>query len=210
MTFWEIGRRRLARLRGRRLAIFAAAAVVLAGAAGSGGRLATSLATSLAAAIDADALIAGRSPGTRGVAELAKVKPTAMAAADGPARQARALPRVRAAPAEAEAAQPVPPAPFEPFSPAGPDVFAAPPATDMAAALPGPFAFRPPIGGIGGGGIIGGGGGGGIPGEEPGEIVPEPAPAIPEPATWMMLIGGFGAIGWTLRRRQTRERRHAG
>ncbi|MBO9712568.1 MAG: PEP-CTERM sorting domain-containing protein [Sphingomonas sp.] len=26
--------------------------------------------------------------------------------------------------------------------------------------------------------------------------------AVPEPATWLMLIGGFGAVGFALRRRQ--------
>lgn len=29
------------------------------------------------------------------------------------------------------------------------------------------------------------------------------APAVPEPATWAMLIGGFGAVGGTVRRRRT-------
>jgi hypothetical protein len=28
--------------------------------------------------------------------------------------------------------------------------------------------------------------------------------AVPEPATWMMMLVGFGAIGWRLRRRKAR------
>ncbi|WP_074204604.1 PEPxxWA-CTERM sorting domain-containing protein [Parasphingorhabdus marina] len=31
-----------------------------------------------------------------------------------------------------------------------------------------------------------------------------PAPAIPEPSTWAMLILGFGTVGSSLRRRKTR------
>jgi hypothetical protein len=29
-------------------------------------------------------------------------------------------------------------------------------------------------------------------------------PAVPEPATWAMMIGGFGLIGATMRRRSTK------
>ena len=35
------------------------------------------------------------------------------------------------------------------------------------------------------------------------------APAVPEPATWAMLIGGFGAMGGALRRRQKTSVRYA-
>jgi hypothetical protein len=32
-----------------------------------------------------------------------------------------------------------------------------------------------------------------------------PPPAVPEPATWAMILLGFGMIGWTLRRSQQQE-----
>lgn len=75
----------------------------------------------------------------------------------------------------------------------------------------------------GGGVIIGpGGGSGGAPGGGGGAIVPTPTPtptftppvsvtptptpppmsAVPEPATWLMLIVGFGAVGSALRKRR--------
>jgi len=58
--------------------------------------------------------------------------------------------------------------------------------------------------------ILPGGPGGGepavpgdVPGGQPGDgVVPA---AIPEPATWLMLISGFGFIGLALRRRRSRE-----
>ncbi len=49
-----------------------------------------------------------------------------------------------------------------------------------------------PGGGPGGGGGAGGGSGGGTP----------PAPGVPEPAAWAMMIAGFGLIGAALRRRR--------
>jgi hypothetical protein len=80
--------------------------------------------------------------------------------------------------------------------------------------------------GIGGGGFGGGGGGGliGIPDggvAPPGSVTPPggatppsdgttppasspplPVSAVPEPSTWMMMILGFGAIGFSLRRKR--------
>src|SRR3546814_4193495 len=29
-------------------------------------------------------------------------------------------------------------------------------------------------------------------------------PGVPEPETWLMMIGGFGLVGWQLRRRKVR------
>jgi hypothetical protein len=34
-----------------------------------------------------------------------------------------------------------------------------------------------------------------------GTVTINPAPGVPEPATWAMMLLGFGAIGWQLRRR---------
>jgi hypothetical protein len=57
------------------------------------------------------------------------------------------------------------------------------------------------VGGVlpGPGGVSGGPGTGGTPGD--GDTV-TPAPAVPEPATWGMLVLGFFAIGGLMRRRQ--------
>lgn len=100
----------------------------------------------------------------------------------------------------------------------------------FAPAVPGPIAAggRPPFGfstGPGGGGSLfvapgggGGGGGGGGTGilPPPGGALPTPTPTptpsptgttpsvgapVPEPATWLMLIVGFGAVGSGMRRR---------
>lgn len=46
--------------------------------------------------------------------------------------------------------------------------------------------------------VIGGGGGG-----SPVAVTP-PAPAVPEPGTWLMMIVGFGMLGMALRRRSAR------
>ena len=37
----------------------------------------------------------------------------------------------------------------------------------------------------------------------PGQITPPPAPSVPEPTSWAMMIAGFGTIGAALRRRRT-------
>lgn len=68
---------------------------------------------------------------------------------------------------------------------------------------PGVYAFNTLPSGGGGGGS---GGGPGVlppsspPGPPNGDLVP---PVVPEPATWAMMILGFGAIGATLRRRRS-------
>ena len=76
-----------------------------------------------------------------------------------------------------------------------------------AAAVPaGSSFFLPPIPFIPGGGggtttlvVTPPGGSGPPPG---GENPPPPGPAVPEPATWLMLISGFGMLGFALRRRR--------
>jgi hypothetical protein len=37
-----------------------------------------------------------------------------------------------------------------------------------------------------------------------GDVVPDAIAAVPEPASWAMMIGGFGLIGGMMRRRSTR------
>jgi hypothetical protein len=182
--------------RRRRAALAGVLAVALAGAgtlsldAMTGGDVvhaAVSQAQSLAD------LLNGRSPGQRTQAELTKTK------------HARALPKARAA--------------AKPAFPSKPDMaeiahLLAPPEPALVNAAPlAPLAFgpKPSLGDIvvppGGGGGPGGptppgGGGGGViipnpPGENP--PPPPPPPPVPEPATWAMMLLGFGLVGWRLR-----------
>jgi len=37
-----------------------------------------------------------------------------------------------------------------------------------------------------------------------GAVLPPPDPGVPEPATWAMMLGGFGLVGSAMRRRQSR------
>ena len=145
-------------------------------------------------------LLAKRSPGTRTEAHLNKTKH----------KHYRVL-------AEREAAPDVP----------APLLAMAPPATLPEVALPAipdfvtlaqsapalPAIFAPiPIGGIfapgGGGGTLpgapGGPGGPGGPPQQPPPPGPptETPPPVPEPATWAMMILGFGLIGLTTRRQR--------
>jgi hypothetical protein len=156
----------------------------------------------LAAAVQAIDLMRDRSPGVRRDAQLTKTKKTSFASGTDAGRTARALPRVRT-PAG------VVPLPIAeaPFAAALPAVAEAAPA-----AFPALFFGAPMfMGGPGGGTFfgpgpsiippIGGGGGGG------GVIILPPAPPetppvapIPEPATWLTLILGFGILGAVARR----------
>lgn len=183
----------------QRLAIGLTAVTLIAGVA-DGGRLATTVAR----AAGMDEVLAGRSPGERLAAELTKTKRMA-AAAPQPERTARALPRVRTPAAEA-VARPAAALPGAPdlFGPALLDQAPVPPVFAggfLPAPGPGGFYSGPsflPAPGIGGGGIGGGGGGGGLlPG--PGET-----PVVPEPATWLLMILGFGALGFRMRQRRVR------
>ena len=186
----------------QRLAIGLTAVTLIAGVA-DGGRLATTVAR----AAGMDEVLAGRSPGERLAAELTKTKRMA-AAAPQPERTARALPRVRTPAAEA-VARPAAALPGAPdlFGPALLDQAPVPPVFAggfLPAPGPGGFYSGPsflPAPGIGGG--IGGGGGGGGGG---GDIPPGPTetPVVPEPATWLLMILGFGALGFRMRQRRAR------
>jgi hypothetical protein len=148
------------------------------------------------------ALMQDRSPGARTTAELTKTeeKSQAIAAAD------RTLPsRSNSAPVKATGA--VAPAALVP--PTGlieqvpldyvasvaplPDLFQVPPSFSSGLPPPAGSGGIPPNGG---GGVPGLPGGGSVmpPGVSP------PAP-VPEPATWLMLLSGFGMLGFRARRR---------
>jgi hypothetical protein len=80
----------------------------------------------------------------------------------------------------------------------------------------GPTGFGKDVGPLnfsGGGGLPGGGsggGGGGLPGGGPPVVgEPGPAPAVPEPAAWALMIAGLGAVGAALRHRTAFSRRSA-
>ena len=68
---------------------------------------------------------------------------------------------------------------------------------------PGISVNTPPNNGGGGGGGGGNGGNGGNGGTNP------PPPAVPEPASWVLMILGFGAIGLSIRRRRRRAAQKA-
>lgn len=61
-------------------------------------------------------------------------------------------------------------------------------------------------GGSSGGGTSGGGSSGGSSGGGSSGGTPPPVAAVPEPATWAMMILGFGAIGGAMRRRSRESR----
>jgi hypothetical protein len=154
---------------------------------------------------DALAQISGRSPGDRTSAILTKVTNERTEQ-----RSARALPRIRTKPkgGSDESASPLP-------------LVAIPLADELTrlrrtstyadAAVPGlPSGGAPAFGSFpslpgGGGGIVGGSGSG--PGNSPPVAGTQPAPTVPEPATWATFILGFGLLGIALRRRALEGRK---
>ncbi|RST31458.1 PEP-CTERM sorting domain-containing protein [Sphingomonas ginkgonis] len=86
----------------------------------------------------------------------------------------------------------------------------APAAIPVAAfAGPGAGAFLPLLAVPAAAAIGGGGGGGTTTAVVPAPDNPTPAPAVPEPATWLMMILGFGFLGSFLRRRRALDQRPA-
>jgi hypothetical protein len=155
------------------------------------------------------AALAGRSPGTRTVGISGKGKGPARAYRYTRSPAAQALKEAFSSPVGASRVIPsrqpnaapglvLPPAIFGADSAPG-ITSALVPATGAIGGGPSGGAFFPPGGfSIGGGGGGGGGvvppiGGGGTP-----PIVPN-IPAVPEPATWLMMLLGMGMIGATLR-----------
>lgn len=162
----------------------------------------------MAALMDPLALFAERSPGERGGGALLSTK-----GALGPSE--RVLSEVR----DRDPGLGDPPA--DAFAPVTPEDIAALP--DGLPGAGGSSGGPPGGGGPGGGGAPGGPGfspffspftpGGGDPGDPgtvgspPGTTLPPPGgvSAVPEPATWAMLILGFFAVGIAVRRRARRQ-----
>jgi len=153
-------------------------------------------------------LMSARSPGMRSGAVTStkgpRLQPAAFAAP--PVPKSEVLSERTPAPVKVASAAPVP-AILAP-------VAAAPiPASAVAAAAPVlaiPAAPATAVGGISpllGGlalvplvpAVFNGGGGGGI-------TTLDIAPAVPEPATWLMMISGFGILGFAMRRRRRQQR----
>jgi len=150
------------------------------------------------------ALLDARSPGEREKGALTSTKPRKLAVAAAKPSQ-RALGKiVRPSPA--------PPAEFvEALIPPG-AVAAAPaiaPPPTLAEVIPTvggiPGSGSPPgvalVGSPGGGGP-GAPGAPGVPGTPETPLNPDVPSAVPEPATWMMMLLGFGVIGSSMRRRR--------
>ncbi|OYW46575.1 MAG: hypothetical protein B7Z08_12095 [Sphingomonadales bacterium 32-68-7] len=162
---------------------------------------------------DALADLENRSPGERLVGVAMKAaRAVSQALGVSPAepekRAERALPRPPAAPAGEEIAFAIPD-PAAPLLPTeAPELAGLPGELGPLASLPGPsfsggFGYVPVSGG---GGSIGGGGGPGgtTPGGEGGGA--PPVSAVPEPATWAMMIMGFGLLGGAMRRQSRKNR----
>jgi hypothetical protein len=188
-----------------RLKRLSAAALVVLGLGSATALGEGTVRSNLAAMVQsASELIAQRSPGVRTRAVMGKGK----GKFDGKeVRLARALPRVRDARGMEAPPAAAAPAPFAEVLPEAAPAAAAPVVAAAAPGIaPGPgdgwFLFTP----VPGPGIIGGGPGGGIvvtpPGEEEPELPPPPPPAVPEPASWAMMLLGFGALGFTMRRKR--------
>jgi len=155
-------------------------------------------------------MLGKRSPGERTAAQLTKTK------------HARVLAKGRPAPKPAETALakilmgPPGPLPVElaaaplPIESAPPPLatILAPPAGGSVIIPPGGGGTIVPPGGGGPGGPLGGGGPGSPPPNKPPIVTPpgQPTPPdhpnpppVPEPATWAMMLVGFGLIGWRVR-----------
>lgn len=183
------------------------------------------LKTAGATGTDLLALMKARSPGERMAgAETSKQAKLAPIAAALPA-SSPPVSRVLSSAAPAAAVIPAVVAPAAPLAAASPaavlpiaPIVAAPlvAAPVAAAGIPagvGALGLLP-LAAVGSGGSGGGlavtppGGGaappptGGTPPPTGGGETPPPAPAVPEPATWLMMITGFGLLGTALRRRR--------
>jgi len=143
------------------------------------------------------AMLAERSPGARPEGALANLKHTLQAA-----HHERALPKIRSPygpPTAYEAlAAPPPPAPIAPL----------PQAPLFATIAGGPPVVPPGGGGTSGPPILsnipgpGGGGGFSPPVTLATPQTPTPIEAVPEPASWVMMLLGFALMGRALRRRR--------
>jgi hypothetical protein len=140
------------------------------------------------------AMLADRSPGARPEGALASLKPKKQ-----PALHERALPKVRKPEsplAGIVGTPPVPPVEAAPTTPliglvAGPPD-SVPPETIVP---PGPPGGTPPGSDVPPPGVI-------VPPGTPNtpDVPPVTPPAVPEPATWAMMLLGFAMIGWAARR----------
>lgn len=159
--------------------------------------------------IDAMALMDARSPGSRPAGALYQTKPN-LAPREAWSSSVRPRVPVSGTPDAPSGFAPLAGVPIDGVvEPGGGFVF-----TDVPPPATGGFGGTgglPVFGGGGGiGGVVIGGGGGGIGGgggQEPsnpggGTTTPMPTSPVPEPATWLTMVLGFGMMGSTLRRRR--------
>ena len=141
-------------------------------------------------------LLEQRSPGERTEAQLTKTKRkhAALAKTRPPVRKPVAPPVASPlTPMEVELASIVLPQPELIPAPVGQVAIAPPPTLGAIVSPPGGGSIVTPPGG-----------GGGPPANNPPPQPGEPVivtPPVPEPATWAMMLLGFGLIGWRVRRR---------
>ena len=193
------------KMTGRNKILAVAAISAIAVGIGVGASVPTRMTSAPGADPQLASMLNARSPGMRSAAAVSTKAPAVQKVAFSPTLAPPSSDVMAERTPVVKIASAVPPVAILPAI--APAVLAPVPATALAAAFPA-VAIATPAAIGGGSSLIGAAavlpfipaviGGGGI------EI--NLAPAVPEPATWLMMIAGFGVLGFALRRRRRQAR----
>ena len=197
------------KMTGRNKILAVAAISAIAVGIGVGASVPTRMTSAPGADPQLASMLNARSPGMRSAAAVSTKAPAVQKVAFSPTLAPPSSDVMAERTPVVKIASAVPPVAILPAI--APAVLAPVPATALAAAFPAVAIATPAA--IGGGSsligaaavlpfipaVIGGGGGGG-------GVEINLAPAVPEPATWLMMIAGFGVLGFALRRRRRQAR----